>query len=84
MKKLHEQIRAYIEKVNKADKGQANKNKREVEYQPGDLIWIHLRKEKFHTRRKSKLIARGDGPFRLLAKIEANAYKLELLGDMVV
>jgi len=53
MKKLHEQIRAHIEKVNEAYKIKANKNRKGMEYQPGDLVWLHLRKEMFPTRRKS-------------------------------
>ena len=53
-----------------------------MEYQPGDLVWLYLKKERFPTRRKSKLMARGDWPFKVLAKVGANAYKLELPGDM--
>ena len=34
--------------------------------------------------RKSKLMARGDGPFKVLAKVGAIACKLELPGDMAV
>ena len=64
MKKLHEQIRAHIEKVNEAYKIKANKNKRGIEYQPGDLVWFHLRKETCTTRRKSKLMSREMGPLR--------------------
>jgi len=56
MKKLHEQIRAHIKKVNEAYKIKANKNRKIVEYQPGDLIWLHLGKERFPIRRKSKLM----------------------------
>ena len=52
MKRLHEQIRAYIEKVNEAYKVKANKNRREVEYQLGDLVWLHLRKKRLPTREK--------------------------------
>ena len=35
-------------------------------------------------QKESKLMDRGDGPFKVLAKVGANAYKLELAGDMVV
>ena len=41
-------------------------------------MWFHLRKEQFPTKRKSKLMPRGDGPFRIVQKINDNAYKLDL------
>ena len=50
-------------------------------FEPGDLVWIHLRKERFPEKRKSKLQPRGDGPFRALKKINDNAYKIELPGE---
>jgi hypothetical protein len=37
-----------------------------------------LRKERFPELRKSKLMSRAAGPFKILAKINDNAYKLEL------
>jgi len=46
MKKLHKHIRAYIEKINEAYKANANKNKKGLEYQHGDLVRLHLRKER--------------------------------------
>ncbi|XP_048227283.1 uncharacterized protein LOC125369308, partial [Ricinus communis] len=45
---------------------------------PLPLVWVHLRKERFPNQRKSKLMPRGDGPFRVLQRINNNAYKLEL------
>jgi hypothetical protein len=43
-----------------------------------DKVWLHLRKERFTDLRKSKLISRVDGHFKILEKINDNAYKLEL------
>jgi hypothetical protein len=37
-----------------------------------------LRKERFPDQRKSKWMPRGDGLFRVLAKINDNAYKIDL------
>jgi hypothetical protein len=37
-----------------------------------------LRKEQFPDLRKFKLMFRTDGPFKILEKINDNAYKLEL------
>jgi len=45
-------------------------------------IWLHLRKERFSSRRKSKLMARGEGPYKLVQNVANNAYKIEFSGDM--
>ncbi|GKV10849.1 hypothetical protein SLEP1_g22159 [Rubroshorea leprosula] len=39
------------------------------------------RDERFPAQRHSKLQPRGDGPFQVIARINDNAYKLELPGD---
>jgi len=84
MKKLHEQIRNQIEKTNEAYKAKANKHRKSLEFKLGDLVWLHLRKERFPSRRKNKLMARSDGPFEIIEKVGNNAYKLQLPGDMAV
>jgi hypothetical protein len=55
-----------------------SKGRKEVKLEPGDLVWLHLRKQRFLELRKSKLMSRAAGPFKILAKINDNAYKLEL------
>ncbi|WVZ97503.1 hypothetical protein U9M48_043030 [Paspalum notatum var. saurae] len=55
-----------------------NKHQKKITFEPSDLVWLHLRKECFPEKRKSKLMPRGDGPFKVLTKINDNAYKLEL------
>jgi len=69
MNKLHKHIRAYTEKINESYKAKASKNRKGAEYQPEDLVWLHLRKERFPIRRKSNMMARADGPFKVLAKV---------------
>ena len=44
----------------------------------GGWVWLHLRKDRFPTKRKSKLSPRGDGPFLVLERINNNAYRLDL------
>ena len=65
-------------------KARANKHRKAIAFKPEDLVWIHLRKERFPSRRKNKLMTRSDGPFKVLERVNDNAYKLKLLGDMGV
>ncbi|KAL6340737.1 hypothetical protein AAG906_022237 [Vitis piasezkii] len=78
VKKLHESVQKHIEKKNEQYATKANKGRRQVLFEPGDWVWVHMRKERFPTRRRSKLHPRGDGPFQVLERINDNAYKLDL------
>jgi len=59
----------------------ANKGRKMVRFKPGDLVWIHISKGRFPSKRKSKLMPRVDGPFRIIEKVNDNAYKVDLSGD---
>ena len=45
-----------------------NKKRKEVLFRPGDMVWVHFRKDRFTTLRKSKLMPRGAGPSKVLEK----------------
>jgi hypothetical protein len=81
VKKLHESVRQHIEKKNEQYANKANKGRRQVIFEPGDWVWVHMRKERFPARRRSKLHPRGDDPFQVLERINDNAYKLDLPGE---
>jgi hypothetical protein len=75
---MHETTKLNIEKMNEKYRIAASKGRKEVKLEPGDLVWLHLKKERFPELRKSKLMSCAASPFKILAKINDNAYKLEL------
>jgi hypothetical protein len=78
MLKLHETTKQNIERMNVKCKLAGDKGRRQLMFEPRDLVWLHLRKERFPNLRKSELMPRADGPFKVLEKINDNAYKLDL------
>jgi hypothetical protein len=60
------------------------KVKKHVTFEPSDMVWLHLRKDCFPTLRRSKLMPCAVGPFKVLTKINDNAYILELRAEFGV
>ena len=58
-----------------------NINKQPMVFNIGDLVWLHLRKDRFPHERKSKLRPRTDGPFKVLERYNNNAYKIDIPRD---
>ncbi|GKC48061.1 RNA-directed DNA polymerase [Tanacetum coccineum] len=81
IKAIHQRIHDKITKNNELLKYKRDKGRKHVLFQPGDLVWLHLRKECFPSKRRSKLSPRSDGPFKVLAKVNDNAYKIDLPGN---
>jgi len=81
IKKIHELVRSKIKKTNEAYQAQADKHKKKMVFQPGDHVWIHLRKERFPSNKRNKLMLRADGPFEVLECINDNAYRVDLPSD---
>jgi hypothetical protein len=84
MLKLHETTKENIECMNAKYKISGDKGRKQLDFAPGNLVWMHLRKERFSDLRKSKLMPRTDGPFKVLEKNNENAYKLDLPADFGV
>jgi len=78
IKKIHDKAKSNLEKKAAENKRKADRRRKEMLFEPGDWVWLHMRPERFPTQRASKLAPRGDGPFKILEKINDNAYRLEL------
>ena len=78
VKKIHEKTREAIEKKGKNIAAARNQTRKEVLFEPGDMVWVHLRKDRFPLLRKSKLKPCGAGPYKVLAKINDNTYSVDI------
>ncbi|WVZ76541.1 hypothetical protein U9M48_024508 [Paspalum notatum var. saurae] len=78
IKSLNETTKSNIENMNEKYKLAGSKGRKQVLFEAGDLVWLHLRKERFPDFRKSKLMPQAAGLFKVLEKINDNAYKFEL------
>jgi hypothetical protein len=78
MVNLHEQTHQNIAAANAKYQVAGSKGKKHVTFESGDMVWLHLRKDCFPTLHRSKLMPRAAGPFKVLTKINDNAYILDL------
>ena len=76
--KMHELTKENIDRMNAKYKHARDKGRKHVVFAPRDLVWLHLHKDRFPNLHKSKLMPRAAGPFKVLEKVNDNAYKLEL------
>lgn len=60
---------------------------RDVEFQVGDHVFLKVRpysQVSLRRKRNEKLLPKYFGPYKILEKIEAVAYKLEQLSSLVI
>ena len=56
VKKMHERIKEQIQQQTKKYIKHSNKGKREIIFEEGDLVWLHLRKIDFQLRESPNLV----------------------------
>jgi hypothetical protein len=81
---LHEHTYQNIAAANAKYQVAGSKGRKHVTFKPSDMVWLHLSKDRFPTLRRSKLMPRAAGPFKVLTKINDNAYILNLPAEFGV
>ena len=66
--KMHQITKENIERLKAEYKLAGDKGRKHIVFAPGDLVSLHLRKDRFPDFCKTKLMPRVDGPFKVLEK----------------
>ena len=85
----HEQLdiaKAYLEKASKKMKKYADKHRRDLEFQVGDMVMVKLLPQQYKVFRHvhKGLVRRYEGPFPITKKIGRVSYRVELPSKMKI
>jgi hypothetical protein len=78
MKELHNKIKERLRSSSQEYKCREDQHRKELQFEVGDLILAHLRKERFPRGTYNKVEMKKIGPCKVIRKFGTNAYEIEL------
>jgi hypothetical protein len=78
MQELHSKIKERLQNSNQEYKHRVNQHRIELQFEVGDLVLVHLRRERFPRGTYNKLKMNKIGLCKIIRKFEANTYEIEL------
>ena len=84
IQQVHQEVREALKTSNEAYAVAANQHCRAKEFEEGDMVLLHLRRERVPKGAYHKLKPRKIGPCKVLKKISSNAYLVELPPELQI
>ena len=83
IEKLHNEVHDHLIQSTDSYKKATDNKRRQVIFSKGDLVMVHLRKNRFPAGTYNKLKDKQIGPFRIIEKYGDNAFKVKFPPNMI-
>lgn len=84
MRELHEQVKRILDEATQKLKSKMDANRKDVQFEVGDWVLVHLNKARLIKGIPTKLQMRRIGPCKVLAKYGSSAYKIDIPQDLEI
>lgn len=78
LQQVHQQAHTNLDATTSKYKAAVDVKRREVIFQPEDLVWVVMTKDRFPSHAYNKLKSSKIGPVEVVARINNNAYRVRL------